>query len=178
MRPTLAPPRDTECIDIPHGPKIETFFIRDLPRTLSEAYRVQEGPRRRGILGTSAGGYCSLKLAMRHPEVYSAAAALGGHYRAIHDSTTGDLFGGNPRLAEENNLFWLLKRRPAPQISALVTSTRRGEKNYRDTLRFVDAVKPPMKVSSLILGEGGPNFRTWTIQLPAVLTWLDARLSQ
>lgn len=30
LRPTVAPPRDTECVDIEGGPKTETFFADDL----------------------------------------------------------------------------------------------------------------------------------------------------
>ncbi|MGC5411714.1 esterase, partial [Streptomyces sp. DT225] len=34
LRPTVAPPRDTECVDIEGGPKTETFFADDVPRAV------------------------------------------------------------------------------------------------------------------------------------------------
>ena len=40
MRPTVAPPRDTECVDVPGGPQTETFFAKDLPDAVSAHYRV------------------------------------------------------------------------------------------------------------------------------------------
>ncbi|MEU2236562.1 esterase, partial [Streptomyces vietnamensis] len=40
LRPTVAPPRDTECVDVPGGPQTETFFSEDLPKAVSGMYRV------------------------------------------------------------------------------------------------------------------------------------------
>ncbi len=43
LRPTVAPPRDTECVDVPGGPRTETFFAEDLPEAVGDHYRVGEG---------------------------------------------------------------------------------------------------------------------------------------
>ena len=43
MRPTVAPPRDTECTDVPGGPQTETFFAKDLRTALAARYRVGTG---------------------------------------------------------------------------------------------------------------------------------------
>lgn len=76
MRPTVAPPRDTECVDVPGGPKTESFFAKDLPDAVSHHYRVGKKPGSWGIVGDSTGGYCALKLAIHHPETYAAGAGL------------------------------------------------------------------------------------------------------
>ncbi|MRT44815.1 esterase, partial [Xylella fastidiosa subsp. multiplex] len=34
IRPTIAPPRDTECVNVPGGPQAETFLAKDLPDAL------------------------------------------------------------------------------------------------------------------------------------------------
>lgn len=177
MRPTVAPPRDTECMDIPAGPQTETFFTQDLRTAVSARYRVGGRAASWGIIGDSTGGYCALKLAMRHPEAFTAAAALSADYRAPHDSTTGDLFGGSARLEHENDLLWRLHNLPGPPTSLLVTSSRQGEKNYRATLRFIAGVKPPTHVSAIILASGGHNFTTWSREIPPALQWLSGRLS-
>lgn len=67
LRPTVAPPRDTECVDIPGGPQTETFFAKDLPDAMLAHYRVGKKPGSWGIIGDSTGGYCALKIAMHHP---------------------------------------------------------------------------------------------------------------
>jgi enterochelin esterase-like enzyme len=176
MRPTVAPPRDTECVDVPGGPQAETYFTDDVRHLVAQSYRVGTDAANWGILGGSTGGYCALKLAMRHPEAFSAVVSLSGYYRSAVDITTGDLFGGSRQRQDENDLMWRLAHLPAPPISALVTSTRHGESDYQATLAFLAAVKPPMRVSSLILPSGGHNFTTWERELPQALPWLAQEL--
>ncbi|MEU6425820.1 alpha/beta hydrolase-fold protein [Microbispora sp. NPDC046973] len=176
MRPTVAPPRDTECVDVPGGPQVETYFTSDVPRAVAAAFRVGTGAANWGVLGESTGGYCALKLTMRHPEAFSAAVSLSGYFHALTDVTTGNLFGGNRRLQDENDLMWRLANLPAPPVSVLVASSREGESDYRATTDFLAAVKAPMRASSLILPSGGHNFATWNRELPQALPWLAQQL--
>ncbi|MFI0818972.1 alpha/beta hydrolase [Streptomyces sp. NPDC021098] len=182
MRPTVAPPRDTECMDVPGGPQTETFFTKDVPKAVSEHYRAGTRARNWGVIGNSTGGYCALKMAMRHPDALSAAAGLSPFYRAPTDPTTGDLFGGSRRLERENDLMWRLDHCPAPPVSLLVSSSERGEKNYGATMRFVAKVRDlnrrgePTRISSMILGTGGHNFNTWKREVSPALEWLGTRL--
>lgn len=177
LRPTVAPPRDTECVDIPGGPQAETFFAKDLPTAISSHYRVGAKADNWGIIGDSTGGYCALKLAMHHPDVYAAGAGLSGYYKAAQDVTTGDLFHGNKGLENRANLMWYLDHMPPPKTSLLVTTSKQGEGNYKDTLKFIGKVKPPTRVSSITLDSGGHNFNTWRREIPPTLEWISGRLS-
>ncbi|MEV0741155.1 alpha/beta hydrolase-fold protein [Streptomyces sp. NPDC050549] len=178
LRPTVAPPRDTECVDVPGGPHTESFFAKDLPDAVTAHYRVDKKPGSWGIVGDSTGGYCALKLAMHHPGVYAAGAGLSPYYKAPTDPTTGDLFQGDERLRNEANLWWYLKHRPAPDTSLLVTSSKAGEHNYKDTLKFIDRVRAndSTRIASIILDSGGHNFNTWRREIPATLEWVSGRL--
>ncbi|MBP2704772.1 prolyl oligopeptidase family serine peptidase [Microbispora sp. RL4-1S] len=176
MRPTVVPPRDTECVDVPGGPQVETYFTRDLRQAVAAAYRVGTDAANWGVLGGSTGGYCALKMSMRHPEAFSAAVSLSGYYHTLVDVTTGDLFGGSTALRDENDLMWRLAHLPSPPISVLVTTSRQGEGDYDTTERFLSAVKPPMQAASLILPSGGHNFATWNRELPQALPWLAQQL--
>ncbi len=178
MRPTIVPPRDTECMDVPRGPQVETYFTKDLRESMASAFRVGTDAASWGILGGSTGGYCALKMSMRHPEAFSAAVSLSGYFKAPIDATTGDLFGGSQKLQDENDLMWRLANLPHPPISVLVTSSKKGESNYRTTLDFLAAVKAPMQASSLILPSGGHNFNTWNRELPQALPWLADQLHE
>ncbi|WP_030177367.1 alpha/beta hydrolase [Streptomyces sp. NRRL S-813] len=179
LRPTVAPPRDTECVDIPGGPQTESFFARDLPDAVLAHYRVGKKPGSWGIAGDSTGGYCAVKLAMHHPGVYAAGAGLSPYYKAALDPTTGDLFHGNRNLKNRADLMWSIKHLPAPDTSLLVTSSRHGENDYRATLKFIDAVRATNKtrIASIVLDSGGHNFNTWKREIPAMLQWLSGRLS-
>ncbi|MFF4902391.1 alpha/beta hydrolase [Streptomyces sp. NPDC001068] len=178
LRPTVAPPRDTECVDVPRGPQTETFFARDLPDAVRAHYRAAGKPGGWGIVGDSTGGYCALKLAMHHPDVYAAGAGLSPSYKAPLDATTGDLFQGDRNLRNRADLWWLLAHEPAPDTSLLVTSSRVGETNYKATLKFIARVQATdlTRISSIILDSGGHNFNTWRREIPATLEWISGRL--
>lgn len=182
MRPTVVPPRDTECMNIPHGPQVETFFTHDLRKVISANYRVGNAAQNWGVMGDSTGGYCALKMAMRDPKDFSAAVALSGYYSTHDDPTTGSLFGSGKAssklLSERNDMMWRFKHEPIPSIWALVTTSRKGEANYKSTIAFIKAVRAPMGISSIILPSGGHNFTTWNRELPAALDELSQHLAQ
>ncbi|MBD3557050.1 alpha/beta hydrolase [Streptomyces sp. SP18CM02] len=177
LRPTVAPPRDTECVDVPKGPRTETFFAKDLPEAVAGSYRVGKKARNWGIIGNSTGGYCALKIGMLHPDRYAASAGLSAYYRAAEDPTTGDLFHGRQELRDRADLMWNLENRPPSGGSFLVTTSREGEGNLRSTMKFIETVKAPARVSSIVLDSGGHNFTTWRREIPPALEWLSARLS-
>lgn len=122
LRPTVAPPRDTECVDVPGGPRTETFFAKDLPEAISGTYRVGSKARNWGIIGNSTGGYCALKIGLHHPERYAASAGLSAYHKAAEDPTTGDLFHGNEDVRDRADLMWTLENRPPSGGSFLVTT--------------------------------------------------------
>ncbi|MDI3406793.1 alpha/beta hydrolase [Streptomyces cavernicola] len=177
LRPTVAPPRDTECVDVPHGPQTETFFAKDLPAAIASHYRVGGEPGGWGVIGNSTGGYCALKLALKHPDRFAAGAGLSADYRAPIDAATGDLFQGDKRVERESDLMWLLDHRPPPKVSLLATSSRQGEGNYAETVRFLDKGRAPTRMFSIVLDSGGHNFNTWRREIPPALRWMSERLS-
>lgn len=176
MRPTLVPPRDTECTDVPGGPQVESFFVEDLPVAVSAHYRVADGPGSRAIMGDSTGGYCAVKMAMRHVSTFPVAVSLSGYFAALQDLTTGDLYGGSRAVRNENDLLWREQHLPAPPVSILVASCKIGEKTYPQAVRFLSRARPPMQVDSLFLPSGGHNFRTFGRMIPAALQWISGHL--
>jgi S-formylglutathione hydrolase FrmB len=177
LRPTVAPPRDTECTDVPHGPQAETFFAEDVPAALTSAYRTADRAAGWSTMGDSTGGYCAVKLAMRHSDRYSAAVSLAGYYHALQDITTGDLYGHSKAYRDENDLLWRLRHRPSPPVNLLLTTSRVGERNYAQTRDFLALARPPAHVASITLPFGGHHFSTWQRELPPALHWLGAHLN-
>ncbi|MFD8772233.1 alpha/beta hydrolase [Streptomyces sp. NPDC057717] len=180
VRPTIAPPRDTECVDVPGGPRAETFFTKDLPEALKRSYRVGHDPSAWGALGYSSGGTCALQLTLRHPGVYTSAAALSADYRIGDDLTTGSLFGSGPGAAQrqrEHDLIWRLEHLPVPRVSVLAASSRSGEKDYADTVKFLHAVRPPMTSAQIILPRGSHHFTTWQREIAPAMRWMSGQLT-
>lgn len=129
------------------------------------------------MTGNSVGGYCALKLALRTPGAYRAAAGLSAPHAAAPDADTGDLFGGDAGLRQESDLLWRLRNLPQPPVSLLVTSSRKGEHQYPGTLEFIDAVRAPARVSPILLPSGGHTYETWAREVQPALEWLVGRLS-
>ncbi|MBK3570280.1 MULTISPECIES: esterase family protein [unclassified Streptomyces] len=180
IRPTIAPPRDTECVNVPGGPQTETFLAKDLPQALKSAYRVGHDASAWGVMGYSSGGSCALQLTMRNPHVYTTAAALSPDYKVKDDPTTGNLFGsglGRVNRVNGHDLMWRLKHLPAPQVSVLVAESKHGERGYPQTLAFIKAVKAPMRVVSILPESGSHNFPTWVREMPAALKWMNQQLT-
>src|SRR5258706_7200992 len=67
----------------------EQFIVRDLVNYVDRKYRTLRTHRARGIAGHSMGGYGALRIAMRHPETFSAVYALSAYGLAFDDSVEG-----------------------------------------------------------------------------------------
>jgi enterochelin esterase-like enzyme len=170
-------PLDTECTDIPAGPQVESFLALDVPRAIEQTFRVTASPAGWGVLGYSTGGYCAAKLAMMYPDRFSAAVSMAGYYQAIPGAYVPHFWGASKGYRDENSLEWRLRYLPAPPVSVLATSSWVGEKTLPGTLAFLREIHPPMHGYSLIIPQGGHNFRTWSRELPPSLEWLSRRLS-
>ncbi|KAB2347855.1 alpha/beta hydrolase [Actinomadura rudentiformis] len=174
-RTMVAPPRDTQCTDVPSGPQAETFFSQDVPQALSNTYRLARDARGWGVMGQSAGGYCSVKLAMLHSDRFAAGASLGGYLKALKDPTTGDLYGGSDLVRNDNDLIWRLEHLPPPPTSVLLASSK-VEEGYSQAQRFLALAKPPLRVDTLFPDVGGHNYNTFRRLTPGLLGWMNQRL--
>ena len=173
LTPTLTPPRDTECTDVPGGPQVETFLARDLPADLHRMLRTTVADGHWVAMGDSTGGYCAVKLALRHPHVYGTAVSLAGYFTAIHDGTTGDLWGGSPALRHANDPLWLLANsHPSPAIHLVATGSHGDPESVPQLHLLQRVVHAPTHLDALVSAGGGHNFETWAAQLPSVLALL------
>lgn len=179
LRPSVTEPRDTECTDVPGGPQAMTFFTQDVPVAVEHALRVR--PTGWGVIGDSTGGYCATKLALMRSDVFTSAVSFSGYYHALHDATTGDLWGGSPAVREQNDPLWRLGHLPEPPISlfASIAPGEGGPEGYQDTMRLRRAVSGghgPLKLTLVVVRDGGHNFAAWSALMPRAFSWLSAQL--
>jgi S-formylglutathione hydrolase FrmB len=115
--------------------RYEDFLIKEFFPFIEDHYRVAPGRAHRAISGVSMGGYGALHLALRHPQLFSAASA---HSAALMDSLPaflgnapasprsrilGGVFGTPP-----DPVFWNLQS----PIALARTSNLAGLKIYYD----------------------------------------------
>lgn len=67
--------RATTCVA---ASKYDTYIARDLVRWVDATYRTDARRAGRGIAGLSMGGFGALQLALRHPDLFAAAASHSG----------------------------------------------------------------------------------------------------
>lgn len=58
--------------------RYEDYVVEELVPLVDDRFRTLAGPAHRGVMGHSSGGYGALMLAMRHPDVFGAAASHSG----------------------------------------------------------------------------------------------------
>ena len=175
--PTLmiAPPRDTECTDVPGGPQAETWLEQDVPAFVRSHFRVQPPGPGWSLMGWSTGGFCAAKLATAHPGQYASAASFGGYYRPLQDNTTGNLFGGRRRVEDHNSPMWLyrhdLTHGGLAGSRLLLVAGRQDKETWPETKAMIDLAGSDPAVSSLIFPRGGHNYTNYRQYLPDVLAW-------
>jgi S-formylglutathione hydrolase FrmB len=173
----IAPPRDTECTDVPRGPQAESWLSRDVRGAVIRSLRVTPDGRRWSVMGWSTGGFCAAKLVLRHPTLFRAAVGFGAYYDAETDRTTGDLFGGNRRLRNENSPIWLIERpRPQPtRLLIIVSQLDRASYDgyaYANSKQMIEASQGTPGIATLVLPRGGHNYKVYRSTMPQALTWL------
>jgi S-formylglutathione hydrolase FrmB len=80
-------PADAYCVPWPH---YDDYIARDLVQFVDRTYRTLTSRRHRGIAGLSMGGYGAVSLALKYPDVFSAAAS--------HSGVLTPAIGTNPSL--------------------------------------------------------------------------------
>jgi enterochelin esterase-like enzyme len=162
---------DTECTDLAHGPKTETFLTADVPAYAREHLRVRTDRAGWGLIGYSAGGYCATNLALRHPDEYAAGASLSGY--GTPGITVGD---GSERTT--NNDDWRLTHLPQPAVSLYLAWAADDAATKRESLRLAGLATPPLAVTTGVVAHGGHSDAAWQAMEQPAFDWLSAHLAR
>lgn len=101
-------PAATYCVPWPH---YDDYLARDLVARVDSAYRTRPRREARAVAGLSMGGYGAVSLALRYPDVYTAAASHSGVLAPL-------LAGPRPFPADGARARW------APSVDSLRTLYR------------------------------------------------------
>jgi len=94
----------------------EDFFFKEFIPTIEKDYRIKGTKKYRAVAGLSMGGFGTLIYSIKHPEMFSAAAALSAAVRNDEDfmgitdarwaEAYAKVFGANLKGAERLNDTW------------------------------------------------------------------------
>lgn len=169
----IAPPRDTECMDVPRGPQAESWLVRDVVDGIVRGYRAVEPGPQWSLMGWSTGGICSTKIALRFPTRFGAAVSIGGDSEPYIDNTTGDLFGGSQQLRNENTATWLYKQHKTRGVKLLLIAGKQDRSSWPSTQKLVNLAKGDPNVSLLTFPTGGHNLNGYRPLVPQMFAWLQ-----
>ncbi|GLX39215.1 hypothetical protein Sros01_52880 [Streptomyces roseochromogenus] len=160
---------DTGCANLPGKVNADSWFSVDVRKMVTDNFRASDEARTWGVAGYSAGAYCAAKLAVLHPDRYSAAVSLSGYNDPGQEPSS--LVAKDPELRRTHNLKELLKAQPAPPAVALWMSGAEQD-GYLSGMDLKGLAQNPTTVHAEKV-TGGHNLESWSKQIPQTFDWLS-----
>jgi S-formylglutathione hydrolase FrmB len=102
-----SPYGDTQCADMFDGRQwFETYMSKTVVQFVDDHYKTIKDRLGRGIMGMSAGGFCSAMLTLRHPDVFSISVSFSGYFTAGGSGPSSEIpFGGADGVQQHSPVF-------------------------------------------------------------------------
>ncbi len=173
--------------------KYEDFFVNELIPFIDATYKTRPVKEFRAIAGLSMGGYGTLIMSMKHPELFSAAAPLSAGIRTIEEiiqlpDTEWDTHYETPFGSGRKGEDRLTKHFVNYQIHDMISN---GDLEKIRTVRYyIDCgdddflIKGNMKLHTIMIDnkiphefrvrDGSHNWEYWRTALPEVFRFISA----
>ncbi|MEU2827800.1 alpha/beta hydrolase-fold protein [Streptomyces lavendulae] len=148
--------------DIPGQPKMGTWLTDDVPDLMRENFRTVKSRDGWAFMGSSTGGFSSLKAVLKYPEKFKAAICSGPDI--VPDSP---LWVGHDKEKAENNPELLAKqlidkKGPDVYLAFQVGDNESNKKTLPDVQKFVATyTKGPIHTSLRVIPGGQHNAKTY-----------------
>lgn len=167
--------------DMEYGGKYWTFISEELPALARSFFPLSAEREDNFVAGLSMGGYGALKLALRKPEMFAAAASLSG-VLDIAERVTAEtfpremqlVFGNAPIAGTDNDLLWLLKQLDASPTPKPLMYQCCGTEDflYEHNQNFLKAARETSLDLTYTEEPGGHEWGYWDKKIQDVLKWL------
>ncbi|WP_037608266.1 alpha/beta hydrolase [Streptacidiphilus rugosus] len=160
---------DPGCADIPGIAKTATWLAKDVPALVRSNFRAAKEPTHWGVMGYSAGAYCSVNLAVQHPDAFRAAVSLSGY-----NAPVSPLVVHNAPLDRANNpLLHLKYAANQPPIALMAAGSLQDPGTVPDARALLAVLRHPGASKLVTVATGGHNPSVWKAMLPEALVWLS-----
>ncbi len=160
--------------DEAHGHRYWEFVSEELPEVVRSFFGLSQRPESTYVAGLSMGGYGALKLALRHPDRFAAAASLSGVLdlpsalaRPDREDILDRVFGG--ALGEDDDLLALLDRGRSPR---LWVGCGTEDVLFAGNETFVARARDRGHDVTVDFRPGDHEWRLWDAMLADVVPWL------
>lgn len=166
----------------PGGLAYEDYVCEEVRAYVERVFPVIRERRARACVGLSMGGYGALLLAIKHPDLYCAAASISGSTYYGHDMTgrhedddVGALGRSLPR--ETNDVFYLTQHMASVSEPLALRLSCGTEDHLHDTnVAFHEHLLSLGIAHEWIEHPGAHDDSTWDVQLPLALHWALGRM--
>jgi putative tributyrin esterase len=176
--------------DMAHGGKYWQFISEEVPAVVRDLFPLSSDRKDNYVAGLSMGGYGAFKLALTHPERYTAAASLSGalDIRAVTSPRSDrnnriwlaemrTVFGDLSKVpGSKHDLFTLAKKVAKGRVKPRLYQCCGTEDHlYADNIRFRDMIsKLPLDLT-YEEGLGEHVWAYWDKMIQNVLAWMFPR---
>jgi enterochelin esterase-like enzyme len=165
--------RDTECVD--GGPgylAMETWLTVDIPRWVTNNFRVRLDRSSWAAAGISSGGWCAAMAALLHPDRYGISMVFAGYFSPQFEDNYVP-FDPSSTQARRYDLLQLVRQAPPP-VAMWILASRSDTMSYQSSAPFLAAVRAPLSVQVVEFGLAGHSVPLWSQLVPNALHWLEA----
>mgnify|MGYP003914075213 FL=1 len=177
--------------------KYEDFFVKELIPHIEKNFKVKSEKRFRGIAGLSMGGFGSLILSLKHPDLFAAAAPLSaavwsdndiinldkGMYNTLFAKSMGENLVGKDRLTEtylENSPFNYIQKKTKEELSKVRYWIDCGDDDFLtagNALLHIELVKKNVP-HEFRMRDGGHNWTYWRTGIIDALAFIGDSFHQ
>ncbi len=171
---------DTECVNSKFG-NAETYLTVDVPAFARSTFGAASGPRALAIAGLSAGGTCSIMLALRHPDEFATFATFSGFAAPTYlndgiPQTITILFGGSRQSFDAHDPLLLLRQHRYPGLAGWFAVGDQDAVPSHAQSELVPAAQAAGIDTCAAVIPGGHDFAVWRQAFADALPWLAWRL--
>ncbi|WP_025689104.1 alpha/beta hydrolase [Paenibacillus zanthoxyli] len=173
--------------DMAYGGRYWTFISEELPALARSFFPLSAERKDNFAAGLSMGGYGAIKLGLRKPEAFAAAASLSGaldvaHLHINHGNTMSKqefemIFGNEDISGTDEDLLALIRKVDASSGPKPLLYQCCGTEDflYEDNLRFRDAARATSLSLTYEESPGTHEWGYWDAKIQDVLAWLPLR---
>ncbi|RNI33017.1 esterase family protein [Rufibacter immobilis] len=171
--------------------KFEDFFVKEFIPHIDKEYRTRNSKAYRAVAGLSMGGYGSLILSMKHPELFAAVAPLSAavytneEFQNITDErytkTFASIYGqypqGQQRLSAhwyQNSVLKIIETTPVDSLKKMKYYIDCGDDDFliKGNMALHAALIDKKVPHEFRVRDGGHTWTYWRTALPEVLKFV------
>lgn len=166
-------------VDQAEGYPYWTHIAEEVPSKMTAFFPISRKREETFVAGLSMGGYGAIKLALRHPDRFAAAASLSGALNAArrpdrHPEEWHRTFGSSTlAVANSDDLLALLASAEPSQLPRLFAWCGLQDWILDDSRTFKDSCRTAGVSITYEESDGDHDWAAWDQQIQRVLEWLE-----